>query len=91
MSAEQIKARFWVTKSAVTIYATFHQVHLTIRWPRTEDNAVRHVRTLIANLEELVKNGLEEVFVQDQAKRLDFEIDEFYKDEAEKREKPDDN
>lgn len=87
MSAQQIKARFWVTKHAVTIYATFHEVSVTLRWPRSED-AHRHVRTLIGNLGQLVKDGLEEVFIQDQANRLDFEIEELLRDDEER---PDDS
>lgn len=75
--SESIKARFVVTPSFVTILATFHECQLTIRWRREADSA-RHVRALVSNLGEMVEDGLKEVFVQDQTRRLDFEIEELF-------------
>lgn len=86
--SESIKARFFVTKSAVTIFATFHECQLSMRWKRSAES-VRHVRTLIANLDKIVDEGLGEVFVQDEARRLDWEIEQFYRDNDE--DKPDDS
>lgn len=85
---ESIKANYLVTKSAVTIFARFHEAVVTIRWKRSPDS-VSHVRTLIGNLPEVVAEGLQEVFIQDQAVRLDWEIEELFLDNDE--DKPDDN
>lgn len=84
MSGEQIKARFYVTKKAVTIFAIYHEASVTIRWPRGKDNE-RHIRTLVANLETLLQEGINEVFVQDQANRLDFEIESLFLESDEDR------
>jgi hypothetical protein len=83
-----IKARFWVTKSAVTVYAIYKDVHLTLRWKRGAESD-RHVKTLIANLPEMVKDALNEIFVQDQVARIEWEIEELFLDED--NERPDDN
>lgn len=85
--SESIKANYLVTKSAVTIFARFHEAVVTIRWKRSTE-AERHVRTLIANLPDVVKEGLAEAFIQDQANKLDWEIEELFLDNEDR---PDDN
>ena len=80
---ESIKAKFIVTKNAVTIYVHFHKAACVLRWPR-EDRAISHIQTLAANLPEVIRDGLNEVFVTDQANRLDFEISELFTDEDER-------
>ena len=86
----KIRARFMVTKSNVTILADFKGVSATIAWKRSGDpeGDARHLRTLIGNLPELVKDGLQEVYVLDQAKRIDYELEELFKDQEEKHELP---
>jgi len=90
--AEQgnIRARFMVTKSNVTILADFKGISMTIAWKRDGDpeQTARNLRTLVGNLPEVLKDGLQEVYVVDQLKRIDFELEELFKDEDEKREKP---
>ena len=85
---EKIKARFLVTRKTVTIITTYHEVGMVIRWKRTPD-AERHLRTLIANLDKVLEEGALEVLVQDEASRLDWEIEEFFLDQDDER--PDDN
>lgn len=80
-----IRARFVVRKGSVTILATFHEVSVIIRWPRTSepDLTSRHVRTLLGNLTDVVKDGLNEVFVQDQANKLDEELRGLFEKDSE--------
>lgn len=71
-----IRARFFVTKKAVTIYARFHEVTCTLRWERDNedpDRQTRHIKTLIGNLDQLVKDGLQEVVIQAEAAGIDQE------------------
>lgn len=70
-----IRARFFVTKKAVTIYARFHEVTCTLRWDRTgdPDTQTRHLKTLIGNLDKLVADGLQEVVIQAEAAGIDQE------------------
>lgn len=70
-----IKARFWVTKTHVTIYAKYHDVNVTFRWKRSKDSELvhRHIKTLINNLERMVSEGLNEVIVQAEMRDLDQE------------------
>jgi len=84
-----IRARFMVTKSNVTILADFKGISVSIAWKREGDPELtaRHLRTLVGTLPDVIKDGLREVYVEDQAKRLDFELEELFKDEDEKREK----
>lgn len=81
-----IRARFVVTKSNVSILADYRGISMNIAWKRLgdPDADARHLRTLISNLPELVKDGLREVYVSDQAKRIDYELAELFKDEDEK-------
>ena len=70
-----IKARFFVTKKAVTIYARYKSVTCTLRWDRTGDpeEQTRHLKTLIGNLDQLVSDGLQEVVIQAEAAQIDQE------------------
>ena len=70
-----IRARFWVSKTHVTVYAKFHDVNVTFRWKRTGDTELtrRHIRTFIANLDRMVDEGLNEVVVQSEVRGLDQE------------------
>lgn len=70
-----LKAKFWVTRSHVTIFVTFHGVRLTLRWERGGDDSLttRHINTLIANLPQVVTDGLNEVVIQSEMKGLDQE------------------
>lgn len=70
-----LKAKFWVTKKNVTIFVTFHGVKATLRWDRGGDDALttRHINTLIANLPQMVTDGLQEVVIQSEMKGLDQE------------------
>jgi hypothetical protein len=71
-----IRARFFVTKKAVTIYARYHEVTCTLRWERGAkdlDLQTRHIKTLIANLDKLVADGLQEVVIQAEAAGIDQE------------------
>lgn len=83
-----IRARFMVTKSNVTILADFKGISLTVAWKREGDpeQTARNLRTLVGNLPEVLKDGLREVYVEDQLKRIDFELEQLFKDEDEKRE-----
>jgi hypothetical protein len=77
-----IRARFFVTKSTVTIYARYHEANVTFRWkrlPGQEEETLRHIKTLIRNLEQLVHDGLQEVVIQLETRDLDqewLELDE---------------
>ena len=82
--SESVSARFVVTRTTVTIYATFHDVACVFRWPRKDDRVMSHVQTLAANLPEVIREGLREVFVTDQANRLDYELSELFTDEDER-------
>ena len=79
-----------VTKSNVTILADFKGISMTIAWKREGDPEVtaRNLRTLVGNLPEVLKDGLREVYVEDQVKRIDYELEQLFKDEDEKREQP---
>lgn len=71
-----IRARFFVTKKTVTIFARFHEVACTLRWERDNEQPerqTRHINTLIGNLPELVKDGLQEVVVQVESAGIDQE------------------
>lgn len=70
-----IRARFYVTKTHVTIFAKFHEVNATFRWRRVPDQDLtrRHIKTLINNLDQMVEEGLREVIVQAETKDLDQE------------------
>ena len=70
-----IRARFFVTKNHVTIYAKFHDINVTFRWKRTGNPELtrRHIRTFIANLDQMVDEGLREVVIQAETKDLDQE------------------
>lgn len=88
MSDNKIRAKFRVTRTEVTIVADYREVKLVLRWDRN-DEAVRHVRTLIDRFPEIVSEGLNEVYVQDQMKRLDFDYESLLMNEDEER--PDDS
>lgn len=71
-----IRARFFVTKKAVTIYARYQEVTCTLRWERDNEDPerqTRHIKTLIGNLDSLVKDGLQEVIVQAETAGIDQE------------------
>lgn len=81
--AGSIRARFMVTKSNVTILADFKGISITIAWKRAGDpeGDARHLRTLVGNLPEVIRDGLQEIYVSDQAKRIDFELEELFNEE----------
>lgn len=85
---DKIHAKFRVTRAEVTIVASYKEARLVLRWDRTPE-AVRHVRTMIDRFPEIVSEGLNEVYVQDQMKRLDFDYESLLMDEDEER--PDDS
>lgn len=71
-----IRARFFVTRSGVTIYARYKGANVTFRWerkPGQEEETLRHIRTLIANLEQLVHDGLQEAVIQLETRDIDQE------------------
>lgn len=71
-----IKARFMVTKKSVTIYARYREVSCVLRWERDSadtERQTRSINTLIANLGQLVNDGLAEVTVQSEMADLDNE------------------
>lgn len=74
---EPITARFWVTKTKFTIFATFKTGRVTLSWPRTEEGTeITDAKTLAVNLIDLIKDCVDEVTVVDAAKGLDKELDE---------------
>lgn len=81
---KQIKARFLVGKSYVTTFATLEGASIAIRWPR-EKEGVRQMRTLVDNLDKILDEGVNEVLVQDELNKLDFEIEQLYLDNDEDR------
>ena len=70
-----IRARFFVTKNHVTIFAKYHEVTVQVRWKRIPDDqaTTRHLRTLVGNLDTLIADGLQEVIIQSETKDLDQE------------------
>ena len=83
----KVQAKFVVTQKQVSILANYREISLTIMWPRHDHpgETARHLRTLLGTMPDVIKDGLNEVFVQDQAKRIEFELQELFKDEDEKR------
>lgn len=80
-----IKARFWVTQKHCTIFTTYRGSTLQLRWARGEDDeeAARNVYRLLKNMPDVVKDCINEAFVQSQTKGIQAELDELFSDTTE--------
>lgn len=88
-SDSYIMARFAATPKVATVALRYGGVDMTIRWTRSgdPDQDMRYLKTLVINLPEVLKKGTEEIYVLDQSRRLEFEIEELFADEDGKGDK----
>ena len=79
----RIVARFVATTQAAAIFLRYGPIDMTVKWPRSNDpdSDLRYLRTLIANLPEILAKGTEEIWIQDQSRRLEYELGELFRDQ----------
>ena len=81
--AESISAKFQLTTTRLYISAKYHDCLVSVSWPITDKNADRHIKTLLANLPQLIADGATEIAVRRELVGLDAEYESLTKPKPE--------
>jgi len=73
---DNIRARFVSAEDGAAIFIKYRDVFMTIRYKLSED-CIQQVSKLVGNLPDLLSKGYEEIYVQEQARKLELELEDF--------------
>jgi hypothetical protein len=79
--AEHISARFQLTASRLYISAKYHDVVISVSWLLTDKEYERHVKTLLFNMPDLIKDGAQEMVVRRELLGIDAELDHLFRED----------